>query len=87
MQSKLNTQRPQTAMNRDGFQNQFGQRATIPPPTSDEDFMAQNAPQEASRATEVPNFHPSQNEMRFLDDDEDIRAQIEEMEGGLHQQE
>ena len=33
-------------------------------------------PHEDLRNTEKLNFHPSQNEMRFMDDDEDLRQQI-----------
>lgn len=76
--SKLNTQRPMTAATRD---NGFNERATIPAASNThEEFGHKSAPE--TRQTEVPNFHPPQNEMRFLDDDEDIRQQIEELEAG-----
>ena len=41
------------------------------------------APNDNAR-TEMLNFHPpaQSNEMRFVDDDEDLRQQIEEMGGG-----
>ena len=55
-------------------------RQTLPPPTKS---AAMGAPTDNAR-TEMLNFHPpaQSNEMRFVDDDEDLRQQIEEMGGG-----
>ena len=55
----------------------------MPPPTGANDGPFAQANDGGNlRHTEKMNFHPSQNnEMHFMDDDEDLRQQIQEMEG------
>ena len=52
------------------------------PPTMNNNNSNLEASGNDTRKTELLNFHPPQNEMHFMDDDEDLRQQIKEMEGG-----
>ena len=73
----FNAQRPQTAAPQESMGGE--KSAALPPPTT----TVMGAPANNAR-TEMLNFHPAaqSNEMHFMDDDEDLRQQIEEMGGG-----
>jgi len=47
-------------------------RQTMPPPTTNSQFGG-GRQSSASRMTQAMDFHPPQNEMHFMDDDEDLR--------------
>ena len=79
----FNSQRPGTAVvNNRNVEESSNMRATLPPPTTHNDVMGSGSGFDNLGKYDAMDFHPpGNNEMHFMDDDEDLRKQIQEMEG------